>query len=101
MCMFALTVSSVEAKNIKEALADSAWIDAMQDELLSLTDYKVVGTVDNHLASMINKAKWRFMLALPEGFVIQFYPEKVLPYEEALCGLKQALRAGFDELSTS
>ncbi|GJT78217.1 retrovirus-related pol polyprotein from transposon TNT 1-94 [Tanacetum coccineum] len=32
MCMFALTVSIVEPKNIKEAMADSAWIEAMQDE---------------------------------------------------------------------
>ncbi|GJU08990.1 hypothetical protein Tco_1125420 [Tanacetum coccineum] len=30
MCMFALTVSIVEPKNIKEAMADSAWIEAMQ-----------------------------------------------------------------------
>nr|GEW74588.1 hypothetical protein [Tanacetum cinerariifolium] len=33
MCMFALTVSTVESKNIKEAMADSAWIEAMQEEL--------------------------------------------------------------------
>ncbi|GJY74429.1 hypothetical protein Tco_0478860 [Tanacetum coccineum] len=29
MCMFTLTVSIVEPKNIKEAMADSAWIEAM------------------------------------------------------------------------
>ncbi|GKC56881.1 retrovirus-related pol polyprotein from transposon TNT 1-94, partial [Tanacetum coccineum] len=33
MCMFALTVSTAEPKNIKEAMADSEWIKAMQDEL--------------------------------------------------------------------
>ncbi|GJX35925.1 retrovirus-related pol polyprotein from transposon TNT 1-94 [Tanacetum coccineum] len=33
MCMFGLTVSTTEPKNIKEAIADSAWIEAMQDEL--------------------------------------------------------------------
>ncbi|GJT56133.1 retrovirus-related pol polyprotein from transposon TNT 1-94 [Tanacetum coccineum] len=33
MCMFALTVGIVELKNIKEAMADSAWIEAMQEEL--------------------------------------------------------------------
>ncbi|GJU41883.1 retrovirus-related pol polyprotein from transposon TNT 1-94 [Tanacetum coccineum] len=33
MCMFTLTVSIVEPKNIKEAMVDSAWIEAMQDEL--------------------------------------------------------------------
>nr|GFB13188.1 retrovirus-related Pol polyprotein from transposon TNT 1-94 [Tanacetum cinerariifolium] len=31
--MFALTVSTVEPKNIKEAMDDSAWIEAMQEEL--------------------------------------------------------------------
>ncbi|GJY48429.1 retrovirus-related pol polyprotein from transposon TNT 1-94 [Tanacetum coccineum] len=33
MCMFALTVSIVDTKNIKEAMADPAWIEAMQEEL--------------------------------------------------------------------
>nr|GEV78189.1 hypothetical protein [Tanacetum cinerariifolium] len=33
MCMFMLTVSTVEPKNIKEAMANSTWIEAMQDEL--------------------------------------------------------------------
>ncbi|GKF76437.1 retrovirus-related pol polyprotein from transposon TNT 1-94 [Tanacetum coccineum] len=33
MCMFAITMSIVELKNIKEAMADSAWIEAMLDEL--------------------------------------------------------------------
>ncbi|GJU52855.1 hypothetical protein Tco_1226569 [Tanacetum coccineum] len=30
---FALTVESIKPKNIKEAMADSAWIEAMQEEL--------------------------------------------------------------------
>nr|GEX26569.1 retrovirus-related Pol polyprotein from transposon TNT 1-94 [Tanacetum cinerariifolium] len=33
MYMFALTVSRTEPKNIKEAMADSAWIQSMQEEL--------------------------------------------------------------------
>nr|GEU34893.1 hypothetical protein [Tanacetum cinerariifolium] len=33
MCMFALTVSTAEPKTIKEAMGDSAWIEAMQEEL--------------------------------------------------------------------
>nr|GEX18836.1 ribonuclease H-like domain-containing protein [Tanacetum cinerariifolium] len=33
MCMFTLTVSTAELKNIKEAMADSAWIEAMQEEI--------------------------------------------------------------------
>nr|GEW05842.1 hypothetical protein [Tanacetum cinerariifolium] len=33
MCMFALTVSLTDPKNIKEDMADSAWIESMQEEL--------------------------------------------------------------------
>nr|GEU76060.1 hypothetical protein [Tanacetum cinerariifolium] len=33
MYMFALTVSTAKPKNIKEAVADSAWIEVMQEEL--------------------------------------------------------------------
>nr|GEZ70036.1 hypothetical protein [Tanacetum cinerariifolium] len=33
MCMFALTMSRTEPKNIKEAMVDSAWIKSMQEEL--------------------------------------------------------------------
>ncbi|GJT64900.1 retrovirus-related pol polyprotein from transposon TNT 1-94 [Tanacetum coccineum] len=34
MCMYALTVSTVEPKNVKEAMTDPAWIESMQEELL-------------------------------------------------------------------
>nr|GFC74949.1 hypothetical protein [Tanacetum cinerariifolium] len=33
MCMFALTVSQTEPKNIKEVMADSVWIESMHEEL--------------------------------------------------------------------
>nr|GEZ44290.1 retrovirus-related Pol polyprotein from transposon TNT 1-94 [Tanacetum cinerariifolium] len=33
MCMLVLTVSRTEPKNIKEAMADYAWIESMQEEL--------------------------------------------------------------------
>nr|GEZ81049.1 hypothetical protein [Tanacetum cinerariifolium] len=33
MCMFGLTVSRTELKNIKETMADSTWIESMQEEL--------------------------------------------------------------------
>ncbi|GKA72437.1 retrovirus-related pol polyprotein from transposon TNT 1-94 [Tanacetum coccineum] len=34
MCMYALTVSTMEPKNVKEAMTDPAWIESMQEELL-------------------------------------------------------------------
>nr|GEY22428.1 uncharacterized mitochondrial protein AtMg00810-like [Tanacetum cinerariifolium]GEY26373.1 uncharacterized mitochondrial protein AtMg00810-like [Tanacetum cinerariifolium] len=36
MCMYALSVSTMEPKNVKEAMTDPAWIDSMQEELFSL-----------------------------------------------------------------
>ncbi|GJY18358.1 hypothetical protein Tco_0389849 [Tanacetum coccineum] len=33
VCMYALTVSTIELKNIKETILDHTWIESMQDEL--------------------------------------------------------------------
>ncbi|GJS87537.1 retrovirus-related pol polyprotein from transposon TNT 1-94 [Tanacetum coccineum] len=33
VCMYALTVSTIEMKNIKEAMLDASWNESMQDEL--------------------------------------------------------------------
>ncbi|GJU30404.1 retrovirus-related pol polyprotein from transposon TNT 1-94 [Tanacetum coccineum] len=33
VCMYALTVSTIKPKNIKEAMLDHSWIESMQDEL--------------------------------------------------------------------
>ncbi|GKA53375.1 retrovirus-related pol polyprotein from transposon TNT 1-94 [Tanacetum coccineum] len=44
MCMFALIVSTAEQKNIKEAMANSAWIEAMQDELYQFDRLQEEGT---------------------------------------------------------
>ncbi|GKD04687.1 putative ribonuclease H-like domain-containing protein [Tanacetum coccineum] len=49
MCMFALTVSRTELKNIKEAMADSAWIEAMQEELHQFDRLDVWELVDRPL----------------------------------------------------
>nr|GEW22189.1 retrovirus-related Pol polyprotein from transposon TNT 1-94 [Tanacetum cinerariifolium] len=34
ICMYALTVSTMEPKNVQEAMTDPAWIESMQEELL-------------------------------------------------------------------
>nr|GEX92731.1 integrase, catalytic region, zinc finger, CCHC-type, peptidase aspartic, catalytic [Tanacetum cinerariifolium] len=34
MCMYALSVSNMEPKNVKEAMTNPAWIDSMQEEIL-------------------------------------------------------------------
>nr|GEV01833.1 cysteine-rich receptor-like protein kinase 10 [Tanacetum cinerariifolium] len=52
MCMFMLTMSTVELKSIKEAMADSTWIEAIQDELHQFNRLQVWELVENHLARL-------------------------------------------------
>ncbi|GJR03064.1 hypothetical protein Tco_0607997 [Tanacetum coccineum] len=92
MCMFALTVSIVEPKNIKEAMADSAWIEAMQDELHQFDRLKVWELVDKPFGKMIIKLKWLWKNKKDEDQT--YHPEKVYLLRKALYGLKQAPRAG-------
>nr|GEW25494.1 hypothetical protein [Tanacetum cinerariifolium] len=52
ICMYALTVSTAEPKNIKEAMADSAWIEAMQEELHQFDRLQVWELVDKPFGKM-------------------------------------------------
>nr|GEY25182.1 hypothetical protein [Tanacetum cinerariifolium] len=50
MCMYALTASTMELKNVKEVMTDPAWIKSMQEELLQfkrLDVWVLVPTLDN------------------------------------------------------
>nr|GEW67043.1 hypothetical protein [Tanacetum cinerariifolium] len=58
MCMYALTVSFAEQKNIKEAMADSAWIEAMQEELYQFDRLQVWELVDKPFGKLIIRLKW-------------------------------------------
>ncbi|GJR20461.1 retrovirus-related pol polyprotein from transposon TNT 1-94 [Tanacetum coccineum] len=58
MCMFALTVSRTEPKNIKEAMADSAWIESMQEELHQFDRLDVWELVDIPLCKNVINLKW-------------------------------------------
>nr|GFC14580.1 Gag-Pol polyprotein [Tanacetum cinerariifolium] len=58
MCMFALTVSRTEPKNIKEAMADSAWIESMQEELHQFDRLDVWELVERPLCTNVINLKW-------------------------------------------
>nr|GEU30207.1 hypothetical protein [Tanacetum cinerariifolium] len=58
MCMFALIVSRTEPKNIKETVADSAWIESMQEELHLFDRLDVWELVDRPLCKNIINTKW-------------------------------------------
>nr|GEY54259.1 hypothetical protein [Tanacetum cinerariifolium] len=58
MCMFELTVSRTEPKNIKEAMADSAWIELMHEELNQFDRLNVWELADRPLCKNIINMKW-------------------------------------------
>nr|GEZ63366.1 hypothetical protein [Tanacetum cinerariifolium] len=58
MCMFTLTVSTAKLKNIKEAMADSAWIKAMQEEHHQFDRLQVWELVDKPFGKMVRSLKW-------------------------------------------
>ncbi|GJT47811.1 retrovirus-related pol polyprotein from transposon TNT 1-94 [Tanacetum coccineum] len=58
MCMFALTVSRTKPKNIKEAMADSAWIESIQEQLHQFDRLYVWELVDRPLCKNVINLKW-------------------------------------------
>nr|GFC31001.1 hypothetical protein [Tanacetum cinerariifolium] len=115
MCMFALTVSQTEPKNIKEAMVDSAWIESMQEELHQFD--RLDNTVIRNKSRLVAKGyaqkegvdfeesfapvawlepgplKEEVYVNQPDGFVDPYHPDKIYRLKKALYGLKQAPRA--------
>nr|GEZ80301.1 hypothetical protein [Tanacetum cinerariifolium] len=60
MCMYALSVSTIEPKNVKEAMTDPAWIESMQEELLQFKrlDVWVLVPAANNISPLT--LKWLF-----------------------------------------
>ncbi|GJV24929.1 retrovirus-related pol polyprotein from transposon TNT 1-94 [Tanacetum coccineum] len=97
-------VSIVEPKNIKEAMANSAWIEAMQEEFHQFDRLKVWELVDKPFGKMIIKLKWLWKnkkdedqteevyVAQPEGLLIDS-SRKSLPSRKALYGLKASSKS--------
>nr|GEX72266.1 hypothetical protein [Tanacetum cinerariifolium] len=75
--------SPMEPKMYKDALAQSCWIEAMQEELNELND----------LGEEV-------YVSQPNGFVDQENPNHVYKLKKALYGLKQAPHAWYDLLSS-
>nr|GEV62380.1 Gag-Pol polyprotein [Tanacetum cinerariifolium] len=148
MCMFALTVSRTELQYIKEAMADSARIKAMREELHQFDRLDENPVICNKARLVANRytqkegidfkesfepvtrleSFWLFVayathksfkvyqmdvktsflygplkeevhVNQPDGFVDPYHPGQVYYLKKALNGLKQALRAWYDELS--
>nr|GEZ52018.1 retrovirus-related Pol polyprotein from transposon TNT 1-94 [Tanacetum cinerariifolium] len=95
MCMFALTVSRTESKNIKEAMADSAWIESMKEELHQFDRLDM----DVKTTFLYGPLKEEVDVNQPDGFVDPYHLDQVYRLKKALYGLKQAPMAWYDELS--
>ncbi|GJR17874.1 retrovirus-related pol polyprotein from transposon TNT 1-94 [Tanacetum coccineum] len=58
VCMYALTISTIEPKNIKEVMADHSWIESMQDELNQFERLQVWELVPRPEGKNIISFKW-------------------------------------------
>ncbi|GJU23751.1 retrovirus-related pol polyprotein from transposon TNT 1-94 [Tanacetum coccineum] len=60
MCIYALTVGTIELNNVKEAMKDPAWIDSMQEELIQFKrlDVWVLVPAPNNIKPLT--LKWLF-----------------------------------------
>ncbi|GKD18434.1 gag-pol polyprotein [Tanacetum coccineum] len=104
VCMYALTVSTTEPTNIKEAMLDHSWIESMQDELNQFKRLDVWELVPRPININVIKVKWLWKNKTDaENTVVRSYPDfpdHVYRLKEALYGLKQSPRAWYDKLSS-
>nr|GEV12545.1 hypothetical protein [Tanacetum cinerariifolium] len=115
--------------NIKEAMADSVWIESMQEELYQFNrleegvDFEesfalvarleavqlfityaahksfTVYQMDVKTTFLYSPLKEEVYVNQPDRFVDPYHPDKVYHLKKALYGLKQAPKAWYDELS--
>nr|GEX43324.1 retrovirus-related Pol polyprotein from transposon TNT 1-94 [Tanacetum cinerariifolium] len=78
-----------------EAMADSAWIEAMQEELHQFDRLQM----DVKTTFLNGPLKEEVYVAQPDEFVDPDHPEKVYRLRKALYGLKQDPKVWYDELS--
>ncbi|GJY65526.1 retrovirus-related pol polyprotein from transposon TNT 1-94 [Tanacetum coccineum] len=112
--MYALTVSTIEPKNIKDAMADHSWIESMQDRLNQFERLQAVRMfiafaahrnitifqMDVKTAFLNGPLKEEVYVSQPEGFIDSEFPNHVYRLKKSLYGLKQAPRAWYDKLSS-
>ncbi|GJY73823.1 retrovirus-related pol polyprotein from transposon TNT 1-94 [Tanacetum coccineum] len=84
-----------EPKNYEEAMEESCWIEAMQEEIHEFERLEM----DVKTAFLNEILKEEVYVSQPEGFVNQDHPNHVFRLKKALYSLKQAPRAWYDLLS--
>ncbi|GKA69873.1 retrovirus-related pol polyprotein from transposon TNT 1-94 [Tanacetum coccineum] len=92
-------------QDVNEAMADSAWIKAMQEEIhllfVAYAAHKsfLVYQMDVKTSFLNGPLKEEVYVNQPDEFVDPHHPDKLYRLKKALYGLKQALRAWYDEFS--
>ncbi|GJR27392.1 retrovirus-related pol polyprotein from transposon TNT 1-94 [Tanacetum coccineum] len=116
LCMYALTVSTIEQKNIKEAMLDHSWIESrniIKVKWIWKNKTDAENTVIRNKSRLVAKGYGQeegidfeesfapvARLEAPDGFVDPDFPNHVYRLKKALYGLKQAPRAWYDKLSS-
>ncbi|GJY53494.1 retrovirus-related pol polyprotein from transposon TNT 1-94 [Tanacetum coccineum] len=97
-------LTSVKPKNFKEAMLESSWIEAMQEEIQEFERLQVWELVDLQDGCQNGFLKWRaqgrFLRFSTKRIFYQDNPSHVYKLKKALYGLKQAPRAWYDMLSS-
>nr|GEX51532.1 hypothetical protein [Tanacetum cinerariifolium] len=107
-CYYDAFLTSVEPKTYKDALTQSCWIEAMQEELNEFERLEVWELVprpdqvmmDVKTAFLNGNLREKVYVSQPDEFVDPNNPNHVYKLKKALYGLKQAPRAWYDMLSS-
>nr|GEY71051.1 uncharacterized mitochondrial protein AtMg00810-like [Tanacetum cinerariifolium] len=85
MCMYALTVSTMEPKNVKEVMTDPAWIESMQEELLLFKrlDVWVLVLAQDNITPLT--LKWLFKNMYDEEQTSNYVLEILMKYGMESC----------------
>nr|GFB37379.1 hypothetical protein [Tanacetum cinerariifolium] len=88
--------TSVEPKTYKDALTQSCWLEATQEELNEFERLEM----DVKTAFLNGNLREEVYVSQPDGFVDQNNPNHVYKLKKVLYGLKQAPHAWYDMLSS-
>ncbi|GKA94387.1 retrovirus-related pol polyprotein from transposon TNT 1-94, partial [Tanacetum coccineum] len=105
-CLYNSVLSKVEPKNVKTAMDEACWFEAMQEEIHEFDRLQnkarknmIIYQMDVKTAFLNNELKEEVYASQPEGFINPDHPTHVYRLKKALYGLKQAPRAWYNTLS--